>query len=214
MTRLVLVRHGETVWHAENRYAGSSDVPLTDRGLAQAAELARWTRTAGLGAVWTSPLSRARVTATLCADACGAPISVDERLREIAFGAAEGLTAAEMTARFPAERRAFLRNPVLHHLPGGEHPVTAEKRFVAALRDVGARHPGGRVLIVAHTTVIRLALCRLLELPLARYRSVFPDVGNCALTEIRMAGDATAVIQFNTPIDRLAAMDGAQSRPA
>jgi probable phosphoglycerate mutase len=214
MTRLVLVRHGETTWHAENRYAGSTDVPLTDRGIAQAGELAQWARMVALDAVWTSPLARARVTATLSAEACGASITVDERLREIDFGRAEGLTAAEMTARFPAERRAFLQDPVVHHLPGGEDPVAAESRFVAAVRDADARHAGGRVLIVAHTTVIRLALCRLLGLPLARYRTVFPDVGNCTLTELEVDGGAAAVIRFNVPIHPLGAVGERQGRPA
>ena len=73
MTDLVLVRHGETVWHAENRYAGVSDVALTPRGEEQAARLARWARTAGLVAVWSSPLSRARRTAQGCAGAADLP---------------------------------------------------------------------------------------------------------------------------------------------
>ncbi|NUT12685.1 MAG: histidine phosphatase family protein, partial [Nonomuraea sp.] len=54
MTDLVLVRHGETVWHAENRYAGTSDVDLTERGRDQAAMLAAWAAEAGLAAVWSS----------------------------------------------------------------------------------------------------------------------------------------------------------------
>jgi broad specificity phosphatase PhoE len=72
MTELVLVRHGETVWHAENRYAGRSDVPLTPRGQEQAGALARWATGAGLDAVLTSPLCRARETA---GPACAALVS-------------------------------------------------------------------------------------------------------------------------------------------
>ena len=63
MTRLVLVRHGETIWHAENRYAGSSDIPLSPRGLEQAEQLAKWASRADLAAIWISPLRRARETA-------------------------------------------------------------------------------------------------------------------------------------------------------
>ncbi|MBI0382368.1 histidine phosphatase family protein, partial [Streptomyces albiflaviniger] len=63
MTDFVLVRHGETVWHAENRYAGRTDVPLTEHGHQQAAELGAWAAGRRLDAVLSSPLSRARLTA-------------------------------------------------------------------------------------------------------------------------------------------------------
>jgi len=62
MTHLFLVRHGATIWHAENRYAGVSDVALDPRGYAQAERLAAWTSEAGLAAIFSSPLSRARET--------------------------------------------------------------------------------------------------------------------------------------------------------
>ena len=63
MTRIVLARHGETAWHAENRYAGRSDVALTPRGHEQAELLAGWAARAGLSAIWCSPLGRAHETA-------------------------------------------------------------------------------------------------------------------------------------------------------
>jgi probable phosphoglycerate mutase len=201
MTYLVLVRHGETVWHAENRYAGSSDVALTPRGLEQAAQLAAWARTARLSGVWASTLSRARVTAAACADVSGTALEVDERLRELDFGAGEGLTAAEMRERFPQAYDAFRADPVAHHLPGGEDPVKAAQRFTACLRDIADQHPEGRVLVVAHTTAIRLALCHLIGVPLSEYRRLFPFVRNCGLTELRLQDGQTAVLEFNTPIE-------------
>src|SRR5690349_21899670 len=130
MTYLVLVRHGETIWHAENRYAGSTDIALTARGTEQAAELAGWAKTARLAEVWASTLSRAQLTAAACAEVSGTPLQVDARLRELDFGDGEGLTAAEMAQRFPDALRAFRVDPVTHHLPGGEDPVAAAQRFV------------------------------------------------------------------------------------
>jgi broad specificity phosphatase PhoE len=200
MTDVVLVRHGQTEWHAENRYAGSSDVALTAHGRDQAAQLAGWARTAGLAAVWASPLGRARVTAQACADLTGLPLQIDERLRELDFGAGEGLTSAEMGDRFPDALAAFRADPVAHHLPGGEDPVEAADRFTACLRDLARQHPDGRVLVVAHTTAIRLALCRLIGVPLSEYRRLFPSVRNCGLTELRLTDGRAAVLQFNTPL--------------
>jgi broad specificity phosphatase PhoE len=201
MTHLVLVRHGETVWHAENRYAGSSDVALTARGLEQAAQLGAWARTAHLAAVWTSPLSRARITATTCADITGLPLQIDARLRELDFGAAEGLTSAEMGRRLPDALEAFRTDPVANHLPDGEDPVKTADRFTACLHDIAQQHPDGRVLVVTHTTAIRLALCRLIGISLSAYRQLFPFVRNCGLTELRLTNGQTALLEFNTPIE-------------
>ena len=197
MTDLVLVRHGETVWHAENRYAGVSDVALTPRGEEQAGQLAAWARNAGLAAVWSSPLSRARRTAEACA--VDVPLEVDARLRELDFGEGEGLTSAEMTQRFPEARAAFLDDPAAHPLPGGEDPVAAANRFTECLQEIAADLPDGRVLVVAHSSAIRLALCRLIGVPLSEYRRLFPRLRNCALTEVRLRDGRVALLQFNTP---------------
>ncbi|MEU8248040.1 histidine phosphatase family protein [Nonomuraea sp. NPDC048916] len=200
MTELVLVRHGETVWHAENRYAGLSDIELTPRGHDQAARLAGWAATAGLSAVYSSTLGRARITAAAGAREAGVELQVDARLVELDFGQGDGLTAAEMHERFPEARAAFEADPAAHPLPGGEDPHRAADRFVAALRDIHAAHPDGRVLVVAHTTAIRLALCRLIGVPLGSYRRLFPRLDNCAVTELRVRAGQVAILQFNSPI--------------
>lgn len=202
MTDLVLVRHGETVWHAENRYAGASEVELSARGLAQAEQLARWAASGELAAVWSSQLGRAIGTATPSAQSAGLKLQIDARLRELDFGSGEGLTAAEMRVRFPAAYAAFEIDPDAHHLPGGEDPAEAAGRFVACVHDIADAHPDGRVLVVAHSTVIRLALCNLLGAPLSDYRRLFPTIGNCSLTEVRMTGPQPVLLQLNAPIER------------
>jgi broad specificity phosphatase PhoE len=200
MTHLFLVRHGETIWHAENRYAGSSDVALDRSGYAQAERLVAWASRAGLAAVWCSPLSRAREMAVPAARAAGLEPRIDERLREIDFGQVEGKTMAEAEQLFPEEMRRFKIDPATYPMPGGEDPYQAARRAVSALRDIAASHPEGRVLVVAHNTLIRLALCSLFSIPLARYRTVFPAVRNGALTEIRFEDDSAALLQYNSPL--------------
>jgi probable phosphoglycerate mutase len=196
------VRHGETEWHAENRYAGVSDVPLTAHGVRQAERLAAWAGGARPAAVWTSTLSRAQLTARGCADAAGVPMHVDERLRELDFGHGEGLTSTEMRDRFPEALRAFHADPVADHLPGGEDPADAARRFAACLYDIVDRHPDDRVLVVAHTTAIRLTLCHLMGIPLRDYRRLFPNLRNCALTELRVSDrHEVGLLEFNTPIE-------------
>ncbi|WP_030432500.1 histidine phosphatase family protein [Allokutzneria albata] len=197
MTEITVVRHGETVWHKENRYAGRSDVALTERGERQAAALADWAESAGLTAVHCSSLSRAMITAAAVGDRIGLTPVVDPRLLELDFGECDGLTAAEM----PADVRArFEADPVANHLPGGEHPADAAKRFLAGLDDAVAAHPGGRVLVVAHSTALRLALCEVLGIPLSRYRTVFPAIANCRGARLRVHNGQFSLLSLNEPL--------------
>jgi broad specificity phosphatase PhoE len=200
LSHLFLVRHGTTVWHAENRYAGTSDVALDPSGYAQAERLAVWASEARLAAIWCSPLNRARETAGPAARAAGLEPRVDERLRETDFGQIEGKTMAEAEQLFPEEIRRFKADPAAYPMPGGEDPHEAARRAVSALRDIALAHPHGRVLVVAHNTLLRLALCSLLSIPLARYRRVFPAVRNGALTEVRIEDENAALLQYNSPL--------------
>ena len=213
MTNLVLVRHGETEWHQENRYAGVSDVALTPRGLDQATQLAQWAKQAGLAAIWSSTLTRAKLTAATCGETTNLAVQIDARLCELDFGDGEGLTAGEMNDQFPDALNAFQRDPVENFLPGGEDPIDAARRFTECLHDIARQHPDARVLVVAHTTAIRLALCQILGVPLREYRRLFPVVHNCALTELRISGSQVSVVEFNTPIDRHLLGDRAIPKP-
>lgn len=202
MTDLVLVRHGETVWHAENRYAGRSDVALTERGHQQAQALARWAAAAGLDALWCSELRRSRETAAPCAEAAGLVPRIDSRLNEVDFGHGEGRTISELRQSFPLEADAFIDDPVGHPLPGAEDPRAATARALACLTEIAEEVPHGRVLVVAHNSLIRLTLCHLLRIPLSEYRGRFPFIRNCALNEVRLLnGKQPALLQLNSPLD-------------
>ncbi|KOV94690.1 histidine phosphatase family protein [Streptomyces sp. NRRL B-3648] len=198
-TTLLLARHGQTVWHAENRYAGVSDVALTDTGRDQAEALGRWAAGHPVDAVWTSPLSRAVVTAEPACRALGLVPRREAGLRECGFGVLEGRTLAEFAVDDPAAAEAYRADPVGHPFPGAEDPREAAARGTAALRRIAAAHPGERVLVVAHNTLLRLVLCSLLGIPLSEYRRVLPQLRNAALTELRIDGEQTALLALNLP---------------
>ena len=210
MTRLALVRHGETIWNAEHRYAGSTDIPLSPRGQEQAEKLANWASSANLAAIWVSPLQRARDTVRPSERAAGIAARVDSRLREIHFGRAEGLTNAEIKQSFPEAFAAFQSDPVSHHLPGGENPQDVALRAVACFKEIETMHPRGRVLVVTHNTLVRVALCQLLGVPLSKYRTAFATIANGALTEILLQDGHVALVKFNVPleVDRTEADEG------
>lgn len=202
-TTLVLSRHGRTVWHEENRYAGSSDVDLDDVGRRQAAELAAWVSRHPPSALACSPLQRARDTAAASATAASLEVVVVDDLREVHFGVAEGCTLAELEARAPQMVQRFRADPVRSHFPDGEPPGEAADRGAAALRRLAAAHPGGTVLVVAHNTLLRLALCRLLDIDVRRYRDVFPRLDNGALSEVAVpavGGGPVALRSLNVPL--------------
>jgi broad specificity phosphatase PhoE len=205
-TTLLLARHGQTVWHADNRYAGGdSDVDLTPTGLEQARWLAAAVRDRGVDALVVSPVRRARETAAPAAAALGLEAAVVEDLREVRFGIVEGRTLDEVAAQEPGGPglvARFRADPVAHPFPGAEPPADAAARCARALRTVAAGAPGATVLVVAHNTLLRLGLCVLTGIPVARYRDVFPRLDNAALTEIALHPDPArpaALLSLNVP---------------
>jgi broad specificity phosphatase PhoE len=200
VTRLVLVRHGESIWHAENRYAGRTDIPLSARGREQAQWLASWTSSAQLSAIWVSPLLRARETAAPAERATGLIGRVDSRLREIDFGQGEGLTDIEIGRAFPEALAAFLSDPAAHPLPGGEDLYHGAQRAIACFKEIETTNLGGRVLVITHSTLLRLALCQLIGVPLSAYRTVYPLIINGAITEVSLHRDNASLLQFNVPL--------------
>ncbi|WP_019065597.1 histidine phosphatase family protein [Streptomyces hokutonensis] len=196
---LLLARHGQTVWHAENRYAGISDVALTEAGVAQAEDLGRWAAAHPVDAIWTSPLSRAVLTAAPAARALHLTPHTEPGLRECDFGVVEGRTLAEFAAEDPGAAEAFRADPAACPFPGAEDPTAAATRGLAALRRIAAAHSGGRVLVVAHNTLLRLVLCRALSIPLGDYRRVFPRLRNAAVSELRVGDGEFALLSLNVP---------------
>ncbi len=154
---LFLARHGETDWNAAGRWQGQTDVPLNERGRAQARALALSLRSAGIAAVASSDLLRARVTAELVAEGLGLALGhVDPALRERRFGCFEGLTREEVAARHPEAWARHLADPGPAP-PGGESREELLGRLLPALVSVATRLPGP-ALVVLHGGSMRALL--------------------------------------------------------
>ena len=170
--RLLLVRHAATDWTAEGRYQGRLDPPLSAAGCREAAKLADVLAVRPIRLVISSPLGRALATARPIAAATRARLCVDERLVEIAYGAWEGLTQAEVKARFPDELRSWKRTPATARPPAGESLAEARTRLEAVLADLPAQADGGEIALVTHDLLIRLALLLANGEGLERVRSI------------------------------------------
>jgi len=188
----LLLRHGQTPMSVQKRYAGRTDVPLTDAGLAQAAAAAKRLASAGIDAIVASPLQRTVQTAEQVAAVTGLPVVTEDGFRETDFGAWEGLTFAEVRERWPSEMTAWLSDPQVAP-PGGESFAAVSERVTAALHRVLAGRTGQRILVVSHVTPIKtLVAAALLAPPAALYR-MHLDVA--ALCEIDWYPDGPAVLR-------------------
>jgi probable phosphoglycerate mutase len=194
-TVTLLLRHGQTPMSVEKRYAGRTDVPLTETGLTQAAAAAKRLASAGIDAIVASPLQRTVQTAEVVAAVTGVPVTTDEGFQETDFGDWDGLTFAEVRERWPSEMTAWLADPAVAP-PGGESFAEVSERVIAALARVLADRAGQRVLIVSHVTPIKtLVAAALLAPPPALFR-MHLDVA--ALCEIDWYADGPAVLRsFN-----------------
>jgi probable phosphoglycerate mutase len=169
-TRVLLVRHGATVLGAD-RFAGSTDVPLSDEGRQQVTQLAARLATEPLTAIYASPMMRTLETARVLAERHRLPVRPAPGLREIDHGHWEGLTRGEAVERYPAEYAEWEAHP-LHAAPaGGETGAAVLARARTTFDAVVSEHAGGQVLLVSHKATIRLLIADLLGLDTNAYRS-------------------------------------------
>ncbi len=195
LTRLCLVRHGETAWNAERRLQGHTDIPLNAHGVAQAQATAASLAGERFDAAYSSDLARARQTAEAIAGRCLLTPAFDERLRERHYGAFQSLTYDEARARFPDDYHRFeIRDPGFALSEGGESLIEFAERVRSTLEAIASRHRGGTVLIVTHGGVLdivhRLATGMHLQAP--------RDFGipNAALNWIAWDGAAWSLIRW------------------
>jgi len=161
--RLLLARHGETLWNAERRFQGRTDVALSPRGRAQAEALGRALGSYRVAAAYVSPFRRARETAEIALAGTGVPSITLDELRELSLGEWEGCTVDEVRARDGDPYRAWLLAPHDCPPPGGEPLDAVSARVRVAVERIAAAHPNGDdVLIVAHGGVISVYACALL----------------------------------------------------
>ncbi len=192
--RLVLWRHGQTVWNAERRFQGQSDIPLDDTGQAQAARAARLLAGLRPDLIVSSDLSRAASTAAALARLTGLEVTLDKDLRERHGGCWEGLTDTEIRARYPAEHASW--NP-----PDGEPSLLVAERVAGALLRIAAtvREPGmasGLAVVVSHGAALRLGMSRLLGMPDELF-GVLGPLSNCSWSVLGRRSGRWRLLEHN-----------------
>lgn len=174
---IYLLRHGQTVYNADGeRFCGSSDVGLTALGWQQARGTAGLLKDVHLTKIIHSGLRRAQETAQAVAEVQphlqGKPLSVNPSFREIAFGAWEGLTRAEVAKAFPALYSHWLVDPVDSEIPDGDNLNRRHTEALAAFQALITTEIEGNIAVVAHNTINRLLLVGLLGGGAGEYRKL------------------------------------------
>lgn len=175
--KLLLVRHGQTLWNHTGRYQGHSDIELSDTGRTQAKLLAGRLADEEIQAVYASDLKRAMETASIIAEPHGLAVQALPGLRELNFGAWEGLTYAEIKTRYSDIADNWHASPGQIHIPEGETFQELTTRANSAIAGLIEKHDPATVAVVAHGGTIRAIVCALLGIDLNNVFRIRQDNG-------------------------------------
>jgi len=180
MTKVILVRHGQTEWNRDERFRGHADVPLDKTGRAQANATARrislqWNP----AVVYAGPLSRTIHTGEPIASAIPSTVQVANDLIDADCGQWQGLTPDEVNERWPAEFHSYLHQPGDFQFPGGELLETARRRAMKCVNTLIEHHRNQTIVLVSHTALNRLILLSVLGLDSQSFWKI--RQGTCAI---------------------------------
>jgi len=196
---LYCVRHGESVYNAEGRVQGQSDVPLSDFGRRQSEAVARALARLPIEALYSSPLRRALETARFVADAIGLEIRTEPRLKEINAGIFQDRLRADLEGLYPVEFARWLSGDPDFTIPGGESRRALARRgceALEAIRRAGHEHAA----VVSHGRLLVVTLEALAALPEGR---PLESLHNGSLTRLRLDPDGRAHLVSLNQVDHL-----------
>lgn len=195
-TGVIFVRHGATDFPKDRIYCDDrEDPPLNATGRAQARSAAASLASMDVDHIYSSPMRRTLATGEAIQHATSAPLATDAGLRERRFGVWEGLFFKDIEERYPEEYERWKQNPALYHPDAGESIPDLQVRVRRVVKEVIARHPGKRVVIVSHVGPIRVAICDALGLPVQGYRRLTIDYGS--LTRVDYGARQNNLVYLN-----------------
>lgn len=183
MSRIIVVRHGETPWNSNGRIQGSSDIDLNEKGYQQAADAAPGLAAYAPDFIVSSPLRRAYDTATPVAELVGVSVSTDDRLRERDYGPWEGLTHPEIREQFPDDHVKWTKGEPLTN-PAIETWEALARRTSEAMQEISEKADGGTALVVCHGGSARQAVGSVIGWDIEITASL-SGLDNCHWAEVR-----------------------------
>ncbi len=194
MSRLLLVRHGDTQLNSAERYWGDSDVKLSAAGLRQAERLRDRLATEKIDAIYSSNLQRASVTAEIIASRHQLAVTTRAELREINFGKLEGLTFDEINRLYPEVTKLWVERSLKLKYPGGESLDEFNNRVNKFAGRLKKHSPEETILIVAHSGFLRMLMCQVLGIELQHWRQFRLEFASLSIVEIHPQGAVLSLI--------------------
>ena len=188
MSRLFLVRHGDTELNSAERYWGRSDVKLSAAGIEQAEKLCDRLAVEKIDAVYSSDLERALVTAEIIASGHQVAVITCAELCEVNFGQLEGLTFSEINLLYPEVAKLWAERSSKLKYPGGESLAEFNNRVSKFLSRLDKHTVGETILVVAHAGVLRTLVCQLLGIDLRRRWQIRLDLASLSILETHQQG--------------------------
>src|SRR3972149_1666758 len=180
MAKLILARHGETVWNVEKVYRGRTDVSLDEVGIKQAELLGKNLGSWKLEAIYSSPLKRALDTANIVARYQKIGVHVAKGLIDFDYGEWQSLPEQEARRLYPTLHSEWHNNPHKVKMPGGESLEDVRKRVIEVVDDVLSKYQGS-VVLVSHRVVNKVLICFLLGLDNSHFWNIKQDVGGITI---------------------------------
>jgi broad specificity phosphatase PhoE len=191
--RLILVRHGETLWNKEGRIQGTSDIELSPVGIEQARLLALSLKDQTIGAIHASPLKRALQTAEIINEFHHHEIQTHQDLMEMDQGDFEGFSFKELMACEKEFLNKWIADPASVKMPNGESLIQLQERAWRALETIINKEENA--LVVAHNFTIAVILCRMRNISLSEFRSTC--VGTASKTIVRLQNGEAFIEAIN-----------------
>ena len=189
-TRIILLRHGQSLGNARRAYLGLTDLDLSERGYEQAEITGRYLADENIDAIYSSPLCRAYNTAVPHARCRGMKICVDTELREINLGDWENLTYDELISNYGELFTVEWRQKFgLFRAPGGDSVADVGERMASALKRIAAENEGKTVLVATHAAAIRAAWGKISRISLQELCAAVDFPANCSLTIVYFDGE-------------------------
>lgn len=180
MTTIILARHGETEWNAEEIFRGRVDVDLNETGIREAELLAEHLSYMTIAAVYSSPLKRALQTAEMIARHHDVKVEVSPQLIDLDYGEWQGLSHETVRDRYGQLYHEWLNNPQLVKMPAGESLDDVRRRAISLVEDITAKVEGA-IVLVSHRVVHKVLICALLALDISHFWNIRIDTAGISV---------------------------------
>jgi probable phosphoglycerate mutase len=191
-TRILAIRHGETLWNVDSRIQGHLDIGLNDTGRWQAERLGLALKDEPIAAIYASDLSRAHDTALAVSRHTGVPVQAEPGLRERSFGEFEGRTFAEIETELPAQAQRWRQRDPTFIPAGGESLLMLEARVLSVAARLAAQHPGEQIALFAHGGVMDILYRAATRLDLQAARTW--ALGNTAVNRLLWSPEGFSLV--------------------